>query len=180
MKKFIVVLTFVFISQNRPLIGAECQSGWLLIANVWSMNMIPMGVLTPGLHGEVKELIRVAESRDSREATLLSAYRGDAVSRTLGARLRSEVKIRAPIADDIQVRYLDAHSGKLMYDIGVVNLKRGVGSFKFPDDPRTFVVETLWPIDFISPTMSGGQRRLRLFPEEWKQWCTMNVHGLVP
>lgn len=175
-----IVLLVILVGVVSVKAEVECPNGRRIVANVWSMTMIPTGVLTPGLHEEAKELIQLAESRDSQEATLLSAYRGDAVSRTLGARLRSEVKIRALIADEIQVRYLDARSGKLLYDIGVISLKHGVGSFKFPDDPRAFVVETVWPPDFISPTMSGGERRLRLFPAEWKEWCTMNLHGIVP
>ena len=60
-----------------------------------------------------------------------------------------------------------------------MKLVRGAGSFHFANDPRGYIVETLWPMDFLSPALSGGERRLRLFPAEWGNFCTMNEHGIL-
>ena len=152
-------------------ITGTCPSGFTLIANAWSLKTLPNG-----LRREADGLIQAADERDGQEATRLDAYKPDDFSRTMGGRLRSEVKIRAPITVDLPIRYLDSKTGKIVRELGVVHLVRGVGSFHFSDDPRAYIVETVWPSNFVSPARSGGERRLRLFGYEWKV-CGMNVHG---
>ena len=60
-----------------------------------------------------------------------------------------------------------------------MHLVGGVGSIQFPEDPRHYIVEADWPSRFVSPTLSGGKRRLRIFPGEWK-WCMPHMHGVLP
>lgn len=154
-------------------VTGACPSGYTLIANAWSLQTLG------GLRPEAEKLIQAANERDSQEATLLVAYQPPDVSRTLGKRLREVVKVRAPITADLPIRYLDPQTGKLVRDLGVMHMVRGVGSFRFSDDPRAYVVETIWPPDFVSPAMSGGERRVRMFPNEWEKFCAMNEHGIM-
>lgn len=152
----------------------KCPSGYTLIANAWSLQTLP-----DGLRQEAEKLMQSANERDSQEATRLDAYKPDDFSRTMGGRLRSEVKVRAPVSADLQVRYLDPQTGKVVRELGVMHVVRGVGSFRFSDDPRAYIVESIWPPDFVSPAMSGGERRLRLFGREWLDFCAMNKHGAL-
>lgn len=157
-----------------------CPNGFTLIANAWSLASLPSGILLPGLKEEAESLMYAADHRQSKEATSLAAYRPGDVSRTLGKRLREEVKIHAPIAMDVPVRFLDPVTAKLVREVGVISGVRGVGSYHFSGDPRSYVIETVWPIDFGSPALSGGERRLRVFPDEWQDLCTINLHGILP
>ncbi len=164
---------------QKTFVTNACPSGYTLIANAWSLASLPGGFFG-GLRGEAEKLIAAANARNSEEATLLTPYEAPDVSRTLGKRLREEVKTRAPITDDIRIRYLDQKTGEVVQELGAVKLVRGVGIFHFPSDPRKYIVETLWPADFLSPAFSGGERRLRLFPAEWGKFCAMNEHGVIP
>ncbi len=154
-------------------VGA-CPTGFELIANAWLLQSLPEPLRTRAVN-----YIADAESRDSDNARRLDAYTPSAISRTMGGQLRSQVKTRAPIIVDVQVRYLDPQTAMPVRELGSAKLVNGVGSFRFPNDPRAFVVETIWPPHFLSPTLSGGQRRLRVFPNEWGTWCSLNIHGIL-
>ncbi len=162
-----------------PVATGVCPNGYTLTMNAWSLQSFP-----DAIRKKAMGLIAAAESRDSQNAMNVEAYKADDLSRTLGAQLRREVKIRAPVTTDVTVRYVDVDSQTnkvVTRDIGVVRVVNGTGTFRFPDDPRKHVaVGTVWPANFISPTTSGGERRLRVFPGEWENWCALNVHGLVP
>lgn len=153
----------------------DCPNGRQLVANVWSYQLLPYV-----LQGKVVELMKIAKNRNTRNAIDPTGYRGDAVSRTLGTQLRREVRVRAPINIELQVFYRDSPTARIVEDLGILHITGGMGSRVLPDDPRQWIIETIWPSDFLSPTMSGGQRRLWLFGDEWKDWCMMNVHGIVP
>jgi hypothetical protein len=102
------------------------------------------------------------------------------VSRTIGGVLRKDVKVRATTNADIRVLYRDPKTLAVVKDLGILKVSSGVGSFSFPDDPRSYIVETIWPATFVSPTVSMGERRLWIFPDEWRRFCSPNVHGIVP
>jgi len=167
--------------------GHKCdERGYELTANAWLRSQFPTE-----LGQRVDTLIADANARESHDATHLGAYQTDAISRTLGKRLREEVKVRAPITADIEIRYTTVDSdGKVMVDsqtkrpvvhhVGVLHMKNGVGTFKFPDDPRSRIVGTVWPEMFISPAKSGDERRLRIFPKEWGEACAVHMHGIIP
>ncbi|MEX2013650.1 MAG: hypothetical protein WD897_01925 [Parcubacteria group bacterium] len=155
--------------------AGTCPNGWSLIAHAWSLPLLPAA-----MQKEATKLTAVAKDRDTRNATDPAAYQGDAVSRVLGGRLRREVQTRAPVDVDLQVFYRDPQTAVVVEVIGLLRVDAGTGSLLLPGDPRQWIVETVWPRHFISPTESGGERRLWLFPKEWGKWCSMNVHGILP
>ena len=172
---------------SRTLTGQECPAGWSVTAHAWSLASIPLE-----LRQKVQKLMDNAHDRDSGYGTKLPPYRVDDVSRTLGKRLRMEVKIHAPVTADIKIRYLDVDptSNQLsIREIGVLHMVNGTGTFRFPDDPRQHtVVGSGWSpaVDgsgrlqnFKSPEVSGGEPRLRIFRDEWVD-CDPNMHGIVP
>lgn len=152
-----------------------CPNGWRLVANAWSLASLPAD-----LQEEVKKHIEAARKRNSRNASNAAAYKVDDVSRTLGARLRRDVRVRALIDAEVQVFYRSPQTVQVTQNLGLLHLSAGLGSIQLPGDPRAWIIGTIWPKNFLSPTRSGGERRLWLFPEEWSTWCTMNVHGIVP
>ena len=153
----------------------SCPSGLRVIAHVWSLQAQSLAV-----QNEVKRLMKLAESRDTRVGTDPAGYRGDAVSRTLGAQLRKAGVGRARVNFDLAMVYRDS-SGRVAGPIGSMRVERGIAMITLAGDPRAngWVLETIWPADFISPVKSGDERRLWLFPEEWKSHCEMNIHGFV-
>lgn len=162
--------------QVTPLFATNaCPNGFTLFANAWSLNSLG------GLRAEAEKLTQDADARESEEAMKIGAYRPDDFSRTMGKRLRNEVKTRALITADLPIRYLDPQTAKVVRELGTIHMVRGVGSFRFSEDPRPYVIGVIFPPDFVSPAMSGGERRLRMFGYEWESYCAMNVHGaLVP
>lgn len=159
----------------RPIAKSSvCPDGWSLTANAWQLESLPSG-----MRQEAETLIAAAEARESDNARRLEPYKPDAVSRTMGRRLREQVKVRAPVSADIIVRFIDPQTAVVVRELGTLQAVNGIGIFRFDEDPRPYVVETLWPIRFDSPTMSGGHRRIRLFGSEWTGICAMNEHGLV-
>ena len=97
--------------------------------------------------------------------------------------MRKEIKIRAPVDLDLEVFYRDPRgTAKVVYNLGILPVKAGIGSIRLPEYAGDWIVEVIWPDHFISPTKSGGKNRLWLFPEEWEggKYCSMNVHGIVP
>ncbi len=157
----------------QPIVTGVCPSGFAIIANAWSLRSLG------GLRKEAEELVAAANARESDEGRSLTVYQPPSVSRTLGARLRADVKVRAQVSGNVlQVRYLDPKTAKVVRELGTMTLIQGVGTFRFSDDPREYVVETVWPREFVSPTVSGNERRLRVFPSEWGKFCSMNTHGI--
>jgi len=173
--------TVVAAPKPQPAIAVtrECSKGFALVGNAWSYQTLP-----ESFREMTRELVAVAESRDTYGGQNLDGYKGDAFSRTLGGPLRKEVGIRAPLLGaEIPVRFVDkdTRTGWLLVEpVGTMRVVNGVGVFKFSEDPRGRIIETAWPTHFLSPVISGGERLLRLFPEEWGKHCTMNIHGLVP
>lgn len=165
---------------NNPVLKVGCPNGRTLTANAWSLKALP-----EELRKKAEGHIDMANARESAGGQNLGAYQTDALSRTLGKRLREEVKTRALVVTDIIVGYVDINPRTkqvVTRDIGTLQMVGGIGTFRFSDDPRTHTaVEVAWPTtEFVSPTISGGFRRLRVFPNEWGTWCSTNVHGLVP
>ena len=163
-----------------PQQAVVCPDGRWLVANIWSFKSLPAPI-----QKEVARMATVAKSRDSRGATNPAAYRGDSVSRTLGAKLRKEVQIRAPVSLDLEVFYRDARdpwAAPVAYELGILRVKVGTGSLRLPGEPHKWIVEVIWPDDFTSPIRSGGKNRLWVPPEDWEEgnFCSMNVHGFVP
>ena len=160
--------------------ASVCPDGRWLIANIWSFKALPAPI-----QKEVMKMVAIARSRDTRGATNLAAYRGDSASRTMGAKLREEVKVRAPVNMNLEVFYRDPgdlRTARVVYNLGILPVNAGVGSIRLPGDPHKWIVEVIWPPDFISPIMSGGKSRLWVPPEDWEggKHCSMNVHGIVP
>ena len=135
--------------------------------------------MPPTLAQKASGFIEAADGRDSKNAANHEAYKPDDLSRTLGGQLRREVKIRAPVNVDIRVQLRDPQTTKVIEDLGVLRLEGGIGSISLSDAQHQKIVETIWPVDFVSPTVSGGARRNWLFPYEWKR-CEINVHGAKP
>jgi hypothetical protein len=156
------------------LTGPICQER-RLIANVWSYRSLPYH-----LQEKAIELMDIARERDTYYGTDPTGYEGDALSRTLGATLRKEIKTRISIDLLLRVYYLDLQTTYVERSVGVLRVQDGIGSMILPDDPRKWIVEVIWPEQFISPIKSGDEHRLWLFGDEWKSYCTMNVHGLLP
>lgn len=162
-------------------VTSTCPNGWSLTANAWSLKTIK--TVSTELGEKVEAMIAAAKARESMNATRFESYQTDALSRTYGRRLREEVKTRASVTADIAIRYvdIDPQTKKVssIRDIGVLNVVGGAGTFQFSDDPRQHVARTVWPMDFQSPTISGGERLLQIFGYEWTS-CGLNMHGVVP
>lgn len=158
-----------------------CPDGWSLTANAWSLKTIK--TISTELGEKVEAMIAAAKVRASMNATRFESYQTDALSRTFGKRLREEVKTRASVTADIAVRYvdIDPQTKKVssIRDIGVLHVVSGEGTFPFTDDPRQHVVRTVWPADFLSPTVSGGVPLLQIFDYEWTV-CGLNMSGVLP
>ena len=159
---------------TTPTGTAACPGGFRLVANAWSLSLLP-----EGLREQANKLKVVAEKRDTENATNQEAYKPDAVSRTLGGQLRREVQTRASVNTMVKVQIRDPQSLQVLDEMSV-HLSDGMGNITLSSDQRAKIVETIWPATFVSPSVSGGERRLWLFPNEWGKWCEMNVHGLVP
>ena len=149
----------------------RCPNGRTLTANAWSLKALP-----EELRKKAEGYISVANNRSADP----DAYKADAVSRTLGGQLRREVKVRTPITTDIRVAFRNPQTLAVVQDSGVLHIAEGVGSMTISGDQLGMIIETVWPKEFVSPTVSGGEHRLWFFPEEWKNYCAMNIHGLVP
>jgi len=158
-----------------PVTTAACPNGYLLVANAWSLAAMP-----EGLRKKAEELVASAEARDTKNASDVEAYKPDAFSRTLGGQLRREVKTRANVNANITVNLRDPRTFKVTGTLGVMDMVEGIGKMPLTNEQRQMVVETIWPNGFVSPAVSGGERRIELFFPEWGNNCTMNVHGSKP
>ncbi|MEK7604711.1 MAG: hypothetical protein AAB442_02875 [Patescibacteria group bacterium] len=160
---------------SAPVLG-ECPQGYVLKANAWELSKLP-----EHMRKQAEALIAAAARRDTKGATDPEAYKPDDVSRTLGKKLREEVKTRAQVSVYIPVQLRDPNDPrKVLGAVGPLNLIDGVGQLTLTKAQRDMVIETIWPADFISPTRSGGAARIWLFPNEWGSECSMNVHGVKP
>ena len=152
-------------------ITSNCPNGRTLTANAWSLKALP-----EELRKKAEGHIAAANSRGAGP----DAYKADAVSRTLGGQLRREVKVRTPVTTDIRVAFRNPQTLAVVQDSGVLHIADGVGNMTISGDQLGMIIETIWPKEFVSPTVSGDAHRLWFFPEEWKSFCSMNIHGLVP
>ena len=171
-------------SEQQARQASVCPDGRWLIANIWAFGSLPASI-----RQEIAKMMIVAMKRDSMYATNPNAYRGDAVSRTVGPRLRDEVEVRAPVNMDLEVFYRDPKgTAKVVYNLGILPVKVGIGSIRLPEYAGDWIVEVVLPSSFdnskftLSPVMSGGKNRLWIFPEEWEggKWCSLNFHVIVP
>jgi hypothetical protein len=160
-----------------PFVAASgsCPTGWSMRGNAWTMSSLPNE-----LRSEAQGLIEAANSRNSESGTNIPTYRPDDVSRTLGGRLRKEVRTRAPYTGDLQVEYLDLRTHQVVREVGTIHVVNGQGVIHFPDDPRDYIERIVWNDGFVSPTRSGGIHQMLLFPKEWGTYCLMNIHGILP
>jgi hypothetical protein len=156
-------------------IPGSCPNGYLLVANAWSLSTMPQG-----LRDTAMKLVNEAEDRESENASKRDAYKPSAFSRKLGGPLRHEVKTRADVSTRITVNLRDPLSFKVVQTLGAMEMVNGIGKMSLTKDQVTMVVETIWPNGFVSPAISGGERRVELFFPEWGPWCEMNVHGAKP
>jgi len=154
-------------------ISTGCPNGYRITANAWEIRKLP-----PDLKNQAEELFAAAEARHIFKS-YNSSSSTPAFSRTLGERLRNEVRIPASIDANIQVRILDPKTARLEQDMGVLPLINGAGSISLTFEQHTRLIELIWPRQFRSPDMSNGERRMWLFPEEWKgaDACGSTVHG---
>lgn len=155
--------------------SGSCPTGWSMRGNAWTMSSLPSN-----LRSEAIGLIRAAEGRDSNGGTNIPTYRPDDVSRTLGGRLRKDVRTRASYTGDLRVEYLDLRTHQVVREVGTIHVVNGEGIIRFPDDPRNYIERIIWSDEFVSPTKSAGVRQMLLFPDEWGTYCLMNVHGILP
>ncbi len=174
-----------------PIVVGLCPNGWKLWPQARNEEDVP-----GRLHTKMHSLVNASESRASNQGTNMGAYTSDDVSRTLGGILRlggvldgvryAPVPL-ARVNDEVRIQYLDL-SGKEIMPEKVVNLQQGEVFVDLPGDPRAYVVKTMWPSNYLSPTVSGGARQVRLLGREWtyvdkqtgqeKMYCTMVVHGI--
>ena len=78
------------------------------------------------------------------------------------------------------VNLRDPKTFKVVGTLGVMDMVEGIGKISLTNEQRQMIVETIWPNGFMSPSISGGERRVQLFPYEWGNNCPVNIHGLVP
>ena len=132
---------------------------------------------------KAEELVATATKRDTRNAGNAEGYKGDAFSRTLGDEVIRRVGVRAPINAEVKANLLDPTTLKSVRDLGTFRFVNGIATISLTDDERANIVQTIWPAWFSSPTVSGGERRLWLFPNEWlgkpdgEKWCTKQLNG---
>lgn len=166
---------------QKPAVAATVtctKEFFTLYAHVWSCKALP-GELCK----KAEEFIKAAEDRDTKNATDASAYKPHDVSRSMYADLVLEPT--APVDIKVRVQILDPQTLEVREDLGEIDVVAGVGSVSLTEAQRAQIVQTIWPENFRSPTISGGKRRLWLFDEEWKRpgggnWCIKHVSGLIP
>jgi len=174
-----------------PAPTAVCPKGIILFANAWTMDSIYAA--SNDLGKRVDALIAAATKRDSENASNVKAYMandvsggniGDGVSENIGDEIIRVVNVRAPLGIDIQVNLLDPVTTKVVEDLGRVSLVDGIAKIYLTEAQRAYIVETIWPAWFSSPTVSGGERRIWVPPGAWKKkggqnwhWCTLQKNA---
>ena len=177
--------------QLIPTPTAVCPKGIVLFANGWTMDAIYAA--SNDLGKRVDALIAAATKRDSENASNVKAYAandvsggniGDGVSENIGDEIIRVVNVRAPLGIDIQVNLLDPVTTKVVEDLGKVPLVDGVAKIYLTEAQRAYIVETIWPAWFSSPTVSGGERRIWVLPGAWNKkggknwhWCTLEENA---
>jgi hypothetical protein len=159
-------------------VSAACPRGFIVFANAWEKNRFPADLLE-----RVEKLIAAATHRDSQNASNAAAYKPDDFSRTLGDETIERVKVRSPVQASLRARLLDPQTLRVVEDLGLVSFTDGIAPIYLTSGQRDYILETVWPGYFSSPTVSGGERRLWIFPGEWERllggrWCTMQEHGI--
>lgn len=145
---------------------------WTLTAHAFSLGRLP-----EAQRDRARELMRVASRRNSRGATNVGGYRGEAVSRTMGDDIIASSP-RANVNGEIAVALRHPITGAVVKKLDPILLVNGIGSKTFTDDEHLMIIETIWPTGFVSPTESGFAPRLWYLPEEWNKPCDTIV-GLV-
>lgn len=146
-----------------PTATAVCPKGIVLFANAWTMDSLP-----PDLLEKAQTFIKKANGRDSDNASRAAAYQGqEDFSGALSDELINRVNVRAPLNIDIAVQLLDPKTLLEVEDLGKVPLVDGTAKIYLTEAQRVYVVQTIWPAWFSSPTVSGGERRILVFPEVW-------------
>ncbi len=148
-------------------VGA-CPNGYSITVHVWSIGTLP-----EPLRSEALRLVGAAQDRDL-------SYQGPAFSRTLGKRLRTTPGVRhAPANVAVQVNALDPGTRRQVQSLGVIQVFVGTGVIRLPVDPRHYIIELIFPDEFVSPVPSNGVRRLLDLPTEWPE-CVQNMHAAIP
>ncbi len=140
------------VASAPPPVAATVCPDWTLVLRAYSEQSLP-----PDLRKQEEELVALANGR--------SSYRGDALSRTMGKDLYYKVQPTGEV--DVQLQLLDPGSLAVVEKLGNVRLVGGVGTIKLSNEQQAKVVETIWPANFKSPTVSAGAHRNRAFPDEW-------------
>lgn len=141
-------------------ISTACPKGFAVFANAFTFES-----LSPELQQKERELLGVANKRDTKRASDINGYRGEDVSRTLGNSILAEAVVRAPLFDVIEVNLLDPQT-LAAKPLGTYRFVDGVAEIPLQSEERQMIVETIWPGYFDIPR-SGGLPRNWLLPEEW-------------
>jgi hypothetical protein len=137
-----------------------------------------MGALTPDQRELVRQLVEVAEMRNTRNGTDLAGYEGRSVSRELRV-ISSAPSDTAKAPADMRLDvYRQGTFGKS--PVGALSVVQGTGSLILPNEARSWRLRIVFPTeDILSPIESGGSRQLVIFPDEWRSFCTMSVTGVA-
>lgn len=155
-----------------PSAGLTSCTNWVTATRVYSI-----AEMKPSSRARTIELIRTAEGRNSMGATNMSAYEGSSVSRDMGY-LRSE-QTMARIDAKVTVR-LVGRFGQSVRELGNLAVSGGYGELVSEVNPTGYSYELVFPSWFVSPTVSGGQPRLRILVGEVGNRCDFSVIALVP
>lgn len=186
-----ISLTAPPVKQLAPTPTAVCPKGIILFANAWTMDSIYRA--SNDLGQRVDALIAAAAKRDSENASNVKAYAandvsggniGDGVSENIGDEIIRVVNVRAPLGIAIQVNLLDPVTTKVVENLGMVPLVDGIAKIYLTETQRAYIVETIWPAWFSSPTVSGAARRIWVLPGAWDKkggknwhWCTLQENA---
>ncbi|HQT82620.1 MAG TPA: hypothetical protein PLW99_00530 [Candidatus Paceibacterota bacterium] len=177
--------------QLVPTPTAVCPKGIVLFANAWTMDSIYAA--SNDLGKRVDALITAANDRNSENASDVKAYAANDVSggnvgnggpENIGDEIIHTVNTRAPLGIAIQVNLLDPVTLEVVEDLGMVPLVDGIAKIYLTEAQLVYIVETIWPAWFSSPTVSGGERRILVLPGAWKKkggrnwhWCSLQENA---
>ena len=176
--------TPVVVDRKPPVTTAQCPE-LPLVAHAWSEKTI--SEKSPEVYAEYKRLVGIAAQRRTEQATNPRGFLGDDVSRSIGGRLRREVKEHEPLTVDIPVQLRDLANPSIVRPYGTIKMVNGIGRITVTSEARNSIIETIWPADFNSPLASGPEDkkvpRLWVFPDKkgdiWNEKCEpMNIHGV--
>jgi len=173
----LAALLMVVYAPAAPAIAAPtdaCPSGrYQLAFNAWLIPALPLEMQTQAMR-----LVAIARARDTRQASDPRGYEGEDFSRTLGYRLRHEVRQRHPMITHIEVNYRDPRTTQVVRRLGIMPVFAGEGEMELPGDPSQYIVEEIISDEFVTEAMSGGRRRIWVLPYEWRM-CKKYTHAGV-